>query len=47
MIIATRSLVLRDKPNVDIPIRIHAPEQAEVGWICRFEIGWPEGKAER
>jgi hypothetical protein len=48
MIIATRSLVLRDKHrDVEIPIRIHAPERAEVDWICRFEIGWPKGKAER
>ena len=48
MIIATRHLVLREKQrDVDIPVRIHAPEKAEVDWICRFEIGWPEGKAER
>ena len=48
MIIATRHLVLRDKHrDIDIPIRIHAPEKAEVDWICRFEIGWPKGKVER
>jgi hypothetical protein len=46
MIIATRTLVLRDR-NVEIPIRIHAPERAEVDWICRFEIEWPEGRADR
>ena len=33
--------------DVEIPVRIRAPEKAEVDWICRFEIGWPEGKAER
>ena len=48
MIIATRHLLLHDKGRTtDIPIRIHAPEKAEVDWICRFEIGWPEGRAER
>lgn len=24
-----------------------APEQSDKGWICRFTIEWPEGKAER
>ena len=48
MIIATRDLVLRDESgDVEIPIRIHAPEKAEVDWICRFEIGWPEGEGKR
>jgi hypothetical protein len=48
MIIATRHLVLRDKDrDIEIPVRIHAPERSEVGWICRFEIEWPEGRVER
>jgi hypothetical protein len=48
MIIATRSLILRaQNGDVEIPIRIQAPEKAEVDWICRFEIDWPEGKAKR
>jgi hypothetical protein len=48
MIIATRSLVLRDDHrNIEVPIRIHAPENDKAGWICRFEIGWPEGQVER
>lgn len=48
MIIATRSLVLHSgSRDVEIPIRIHAPERAQVDWMCRFDIGWPEGKAER
>ena len=48
MIIATRLLTLRDRgANREIPIHIHAPEQSKVDWICRFEIGWPGGKAER
>ena len=48
MIIATRSLFLRaENRDIEIPIRIHAPEKARVDWMCRFDIGWPEGKAER
>src|SRR4051794_9829116 len=48
MIVATRDLVLHNQARViNIPIRIHAPEKAKVDWICRFEIGWPEGKVER
>lgn len=48
MIIANRSLVLRDRyRDIEIPISIHAPEKVKVDWICRFEIAWPEGKAER
>lgn len=48
MIIASRSLFLREKDrDVEIPIHVHAPQRAEVDWICRFEIAWPEGKAER
>ena len=48
MIIATRSLVLHDgEHETIIPIEVHAPEQSDGHWICRFEIGWPEGKLER
>jgi hypothetical protein len=48
MIIATRLLTLRDdEAEREIPIHIHAPEKAEIDWICRFEIGWPDGKVER
>jgi Domain of unknown function (DUF6968) len=48
MIIATRLLKLGDgKTSREVPIHIHAPEKADVDWICRFEIGWPNGKAER
>ena len=48
MIIATRLLILRDggAPH-EIPVHVHAPEKAEIDWICRFEIGWPGKKAER
>jgi hypothetical protein len=49
MIIATRLLTSRDEQQqaVEIPIAIHAPEETDGHWICRFEIGWPEGKLER
>ncbi len=48
MIIATRHFVLRDeRRRVDISVQIHTPEKAKVDWICRFAIGWPEGKVER
>jgi len=48
MIIATRSLVLRDKGHDRrIPIEIHAPEKTKGNWICRFEIEWPDGKTAR
>jgi hypothetical protein len=48
MIIATRLLIMHDRGRTrDVPVQIHAPEKAEVDWICRFEIGWPGGKVER
>ena len=43
MIIATRVLILRTEAgDVEIPIRIHAPEPADRSWKCRYEIGWPD-----
>ena len=46
--IAGRLLILRSaKHEAEIPIQIFAPEKQEVDWICRFEIGWPDGKLER
>ena len=44
MLIATRVLELRhpDK-NIQIPIRIFAPQQETVDWSCRFEVDWPDG----
>lgn len=48
MIIATRTLVLSNtKGDTEIPVRLFAPEIAKIDWICRFEIDWPQGKAER
>jgi len=44
MLIATRVLILRrPSGDIEIPIRIFAPEQQEVDWACQIEIGWPEG----
>lgn len=46
--IASRVLKLREAGrDVGIPIEIFAPEQRSMDWICRFEIGWPDGKLER
>lgn len=44
MVIATRLLTLR-RPgtNIEIPIRIFAPQQKLGDWSCKFEIGWPDG----
>ena len=47
MIIATRILTLSEKGDQKVAIHLHAPEPAKVDWICRFDIAWPEGKAER
>jgi hypothetical protein len=48
MIMATRILTLRGTHRrAEVPIRLHAPEKAQVDWICRYEIGWPDGKIER
>lgn len=48
MIIATRTLKLRkNKLDIDVSVSISAPERAEVDWVCRFEIGWPEGAEKR
>lgn len=47
-VIATRTLMLvTDGGNVDIPVRVFAPERNDNAWICRFEINWPEEKRER
>src|SRR5262245_36796672 len=48
MIIATRLLTVRKgETRRELAIHIHAPEKADVAWICRLEIGWPTGKVER
>lgn len=48
MIIAARTLrSVRSGKDVDIDVRIHMPEQDRAGWVCKFEIDWPEGEAAR
>ena len=42
---ATRRLMIR-KASVEMPVdvRLFAPEKSDdVGWICTYEIDWPEG----
>lgn len=42
--IACRVLKLRQEgTEVEVPVSLFAPEPGENDWICRFEIGWPEG----
>jgi hypothetical protein len=48
MIIATRILTARTEAgDVDIPIRIFAPQPLAIDYKCRFEIDWPNGRVER
>jgi hypothetical protein len=44
MLVATRTLTLRTRDvDKEIPIRIFAPVQQDGGgWLCRFEIDWPD-----
>jgi hypothetical protein len=47
MIIAHRSLKLRQRStDIDVPVRIYAPESKDGDWTCHYEIGWPEGTRE-
>ena len=42
MLIATRILKLRGKGGeIELPVRIHAPERDEVAIGCKCEIDWP------
>jgi hypothetical protein len=44
MIIATRVLKLRQPAgDIEIPVRINAPEQQSNHWSCKIEVGWPDG----
>jgi len=44
MIIAERSLKLRRAQNeIEIPVRIFAPQRDRDSWSCGYEIEWPEG----
>ncbi|WP_442881862.1 DUF6968 family protein [Devosia sp.] len=40
---ATRLLAVVDKGHRrDVPVRLFQPQQEDRGWICRYEIDWPE-----
>src|SRR5262245_8236322 len=44
MLIATRVLKLRRMAgDIEIPVRIFAPEQGATSWSCKLEIKWPDG----
>src|SRR5262245_3521257 len=44
MVIATRILKLRNvNRDIQIPVRIFAPEQEDASWSCKFEVDWPDG----
>lgn len=44
MLIATRVLKLcRPTGDIEIPVRIFAPEEGAQSWFCRFEVDWPDG----
>ena len=48
MQIAERILMLRrGSADVQVPIRIFAPEPDGSAWRCRYEIGWPDGVRKR
>jgi hypothetical protein len=43
-IIASRTLKLRQGDvDIDVPVRIYAPEHKGVDWSCSYAIDWPEG----
>jgi hypothetical protein len=44
-LVAGRTLKLqRDNAELDIAIRVFAPEQEGTACSCRYEIDWPEGR---
>ncbi len=44
MLIATRMLRLsRPAGDAEIAVRVFAPEQRSDHWVCRIEVGWPDG----
>lgn len=45
MILATRSVEIdRGPKSIQVPIDLHMPEPRASRWLCRFDIGWPEGQ---
>ena len=48
MAIAERILKLRrGLVDVEVPVRVFAPERDEAAWSCRYEIGWPSAPKTR
>ena len=44
MIVASRLLKLRRGRNdIDVVVRIFAPQHEQGSWSCQYEIDWPEG----
>ena len=44
MIVASRSFKLRQQPSdIDVAVRILAPQPEQDHWSCGYEIEWPEG----
>jgi hypothetical protein len=45
MLIGNRSLQLQTANGpITIPVRIYAPLNTGASWICRYDIGWPDGQ---
>lgn len=45
MVIATRVLKFsKSGIDVDVPIRLFAPQAGEDAWSCRYEIDWPDDR---
>jgi hypothetical protein len=45
MLIATRVLKFHQGGSeIEIPVRLFAPEQENGAWQCRYEIDWPHGR---
>jgi hypothetical protein len=42
MLLGTRVLhVKRRTGTVEVPVRLSVPVEDELGWKCRYDIGWP------
>ena len=45
MLIATRTLKVETADgDIEVPVRLFAPEPAGASHACRYEIDWPEGR---
>jgi hypothetical protein len=47
MLIGTRTLTVETNEGTkSVDVRMHLPEPSGTIWLCRYDIGWPEGKVE-